>query len=40
MNVGDGGISANDGGHDLKRRDLEIIAGMIADGSRDRKSVV
>ena len=34
MNVGDGGISANDGEHDLKRRDLEIIAGMIADGSR------
>jgi hypothetical protein len=27
MNVGDGGISANDSGHDLKRRDLEIIAG-------------
>lgn len=29
-----GNIPAHTDGHDLKRRDLEIIAGMIADGSR------
>lgn len=34
MNADGGNLSAPKEGHDLKRRDLEIIAGMIADGSR------
>lgn len=34
MNADGGNLPARNDGHDLKRRDLEIIAGMIADGSR------
>ena len=34
MNADGGTLSALNEGHDLKRRDLGIIAGMIADGSR------
>lgn len=34
MSADGGNLPAGNDGHDLKRRDLEIIAGMIADGSR------
>lgn len=34
MNADGGSLPARNDGHDLTRRDLEIIAGMIADGSR------
>ena len=34
MSADGGSLSAGKDRHDLKRRDLEIIAGMIADGSR------
>lgn len=34
MNADGGNTPSRSDGHDLKRRDLEIIAGMIAEGSR------